>query len=68
MATKVRDPGGLKTETAHPLIRTHPETGRKGLYIGGHVQTLQGFKEDEAEPLLDFLREHSIRPEFTCPR
>ena len=66
MAGKVRDPGNLQTETAHPLIRTHPETGRKALYIGSHVDTLQGFEEAEAEPILEFLRDHSIRPEFTC--
>jgi len=66
MAGKVRDPGNLVTECAHPLFRTHPETGRKALYMGGHVQTLEGFEEAEAEPILDFLREHSVRPEFTC--
>ena len=66
MAAKVRDPGNLQTESAHPLIRTHPETGRKTLYIGSHVQTLHGFNEAEVESLLDFLRDHSIRPEFTC--
>ncbi len=66
MASKVRDPGNLQTESAHPLFRTHPETGRMALYIGGHAQTLQGFEEAEVEPLMDFLRQHSVRPEFTC--
>ena len=66
MASKVRDPGNLQTESAHPLIRTHPETGRKALYLGNHVQTLHGFEDAEAEPILDFLREHAVRPEFTC--
>jgi taurine dioxygenase len=66
MKNKVRDPGNLQTESAHPLFRTHPETGSKSLYIGNHVQTLHGFKEAEAEPILDFLREHAVQPEFTC--
>ena len=66
MASRVRDPGDLQTETAHPLFRTHPETGRMALYIGGHAQTLHGFDEAEVEPLLTFLRQHSVRPEFTC--
>lgn len=64
MAGKVKNPGNLQTETAHPLIRTHPETGRKALYIGSHTQALVGFKEEEADPIIDYLRVHSTRPEF----
>ena len=66
MAAKVRDPGDLQTETAHPLVRTHPETGRKALYLGNHAQTLHGFKHAEAAPILDYLKAHSLHPEFTC--
>ncbi len=66
MAAKVRDPGDLQTESAHPLVRTHPETGRKVLYIGNHTQTLDGFKRAEARPILDFLMTHAVQPEFTC--
>jgi taurine dioxygenase len=66
MAAKVRDPGDLQTECAHPLVRTHPETGRKALYLSNHTQTLDGFKPDEARPILDFLRAHAVQPEFTC--
>jgi taurine dioxygenase len=66
MATKVKDPGNLQTESAHPLFRTHPETGRKGLYIGSHVQRLDGFTDAESEPLVKYLKAHAIRPEFTC--
>jgi taurine dioxygenase len=66
MAAKVRDPGDLQTEAAHPLVRTHPETGRKALYISNHTQTLDGFKSTEARPILDFLAAHAVEPEFTC--
>ena len=66
MAAKVRDPGEVKTESTHPLIRTHPETGRKALYISNHTQTLEGFKDAEARPILEFLRAHAVEPEFTC--
>jgi taurine dioxygenase len=66
MAAKVRDPGDLQTEAAHPIVRTHPETGRRALYISSHTQTLHGFKHVEAQPIVDFLRAHAVEPEFTC--
>ncbi len=66
MAAKVRDPGDRPTEAAHPLIRTHPVTGRKALYIGNHTETLCGFSDAEARPIVDFLKAHAVRPEFTC--
>lgn len=55
------------TEVEHPVVRTHPETGRKALYV--HVAYVLRFKdwtEEESKPLLDFLYAHSVRPEFTC--
>ena len=66
MAAKVREPGDLQTECAHPLVRTHPETGRKALYISNHTQTLQDFRRAEARSILDFLMIHAVQPEFTC--
>ena len=66
MAAKVRDPGDLITEASHPLVRTHPETGRKALYLSNHTQTLDGFKPSEARPILDYLAQHAVEPEFTC--
>jgi taurine dioxygenase len=52
--------------SAHPLVRTHPETGRKLLYIGGHVHYLENMTEEESAPLISYLYAHSTRPEFTC--
>src|SRR5260370_11514375 len=66
MAAKVRDPGDLQTQAAHPLVRTHPETGRKAIYISNHTQTLEGFAHAEARPILAFLIQHDVQPEFTC--
>ncbi len=66
MASRVRDPGNLQTESAHPLFRTHPETGRMGLYIGGHVKNLEGFTEAESAPIIRYLMDFAVRPEFTC--
>ena len=66
MAAKIQDPGDLVTEAAHPLVRTHPETGRQALYIGNHSVGLHGFEAKEARPLLDMLMQHSVQPEMTC--
>jgi len=51
----------------HPIVRTHPETGRKALYTSrAHTAHIKNWTEKESLPLLDFLWEHQARPEFTC--
>jgi len=54
-------------EAVHPVVRVHPETGRKSLYINaGHTLRFERMTEEESAPILRFLCEHLIRPEFTC--
>ena len=48
----------------HPLVRTHPETGRPCLYLGRRSKShLTGFDPSESDALLDALWEHATRPE-----
>jgi taurine dioxygenase len=52
-------------EQAHPCIRTHPETGRKILFVNWvYSIRFEGMTEEESAPLLDYLNRHSQRPEF----
>jgi taurine dioxygenase len=51
----------------HPVVRIHPETGRKGLYVNvGHTLRFRDMTEQESRPILEFLFQHQVRPEFTC--
>jgi taurine dioxygenase len=51
----------------HPVVRTHPETGRKALYLNaGHTLRFKDMTVEESAPILRFLVQHQTRPEFTC--
>jgi taurine dioxygenase len=52
---------------AHPLVRSHPVTGEKALYCdGSYAIGLEGLREAEARPILDFLVAHMTQPALTC--
>jgi alpha-ketoglutarate-dependent 2,4-dichlorophenoxyacetate dioxygenase len=48
----------------HPLVRTHPETGDRALYLGNHASHILGMAEAEGAALLDELLQHTTKPEF----
>ena len=51
----------------HPVVRTHPETARKALYVNvGHTARFKGWTDAESEPLLEYLFSHQVKPELTC--
>jgi taurine dioxygenase len=51
---------------AHPVVRAHPDTSRKALYVSEAVTThFVGMTPAESAGLLDYLFQHSVTPEFT---
>ena len=68
---RVKDSGKTEAKkeyvSEHPVVRTHPETGRKALYVNvGHTAHFKDMTEEESAPLLNYLFQHQTRPEFTC--
>ncbi len=57
----------ITKEVVHPVVRTHPVTGRKALYVNKtYVIRFEGWTEEESLPLVRYLCAHAVRPEFTC--
>ena len=54
------------TPPLRPLVKTHPVTGRKALYIGRHAYGIPGLDPDESKQLLDDLVDFACRPPRTC--
>ncbi len=54
-----------KYRTAHPVVRVHPETGERGLFIGGFAQRIVGLSVTESRDILRLLQTYVTRPENT---
>ncbi|MFD4548933.1 TauD/TfdA dioxygenase family protein [Streptomyces sp. NPDC058466] len=53
----------IKYRTAHPVVRVHPLTGERGLFIGGFAQRIVGLSVGESRKILDLLQAYVTRPE-----
>lgn len=54
----------ISPPVAHPVVRVHPETGRKAVYLGEKVKRFDGMSEAESKPLIEYLNRHASKPEF----
>ena len=64
---RIGNPELATQDVVHPVVIRHPETGRKALYVNpGFTVRFEGWTVEELRPLLEYLYQHAIRPEFTC--
>ena len=64
---KLRDGENVYPSAVHPIVRTHPVTRRKCLYVNsGFTTRIEGLASAESRAVLDFLFEHMATPEYQC--
>jgi taurine dioxygenase len=67
MQDRYRNPEAAVQDAVHPVVITHPESGRKALYVNpGFTLRFDGWTSEESRPLLEFLYRHAAKPEFGC--
>jgi taurine dioxygenase len=63
----VRNDPTADREVLHPVVRVHPVTGKKALFVNPvYTQRFEGMTQAESKPILDYLHQHSVRAEFCC--
>jgi taurine dioxygenase len=68
MKGRYRNPEAATQDAVHPVVITHPDSGRKALYVNpGFTLRFDGWTVAESQPLLEYLYRHAVRPEF-CAR
>jgi taurine dioxygenase len=67
MQGRIGNPELATQDAIHPAVITHPESGRRALYVNpGFTLRFDGWTTEESQPLLAYLYRHAARPEFTC--
>jgi taurine dioxygenase len=62
-----KNPTREQARHLHPVVRTHPETGEKGIFMDApHVERFEDMRLVESQPLIDWLGAHVSSPEFTA--
>ena len=65
--TPIRADSSANVRVIHPIVRTHPETGRKALYVNEPFTVgIEGMSEEESEPILRYLVKHAVQPDICC--
>lgn len=63
-AEVIREMKERNPPVSHPVVRTHPETGKKSLLVGQRIRTFVDMSEEESAAILAMLNEHATSPEF----
>jgi len=67
MKGRIGNPELATQDAIHPVVITHPDSGKRALYVNpGFTLRFDGWTAEESQPLLRFLYQHAARPEFTC--
>ena len=67
LADRLGNPDQSNQVAVHPVVLTHPRSGRRALYVNpGFTIRFDGWTAAESEPLLSYLYQHATRPEFAC--
>lgn len=64
---RISHPERAVQDAVHPVVITHPGSGRKALYVNPDFTVgIDGWTEEESEPLLEYLYKHASQPRFSC--
>ena len=67
LAERVGNAELAQQDAVHPVVITHPLSARKSLYVNpGFTLRFDGWRDEESQPLLQYLYRHAARAEFTC--